>query len=117
MNNWKSLFYQRVRWASKTSSYQSSFGKGLGLVVFGGNLVWVLGFGCRVLGFISIATIVLLSLSKFVVDAVLIYKGNHFLTKTRVRYLILGGLLYPFFSLSVVFYSFFGKYEWKGRKY
>ena len=29
LNDWKSLFYQRVRWASKTSSYQSPFGKGL----------------------------------------------------------------------------------------
>jgi hypothetical protein len=27
------LFYQRVRWASKTSSYQSNFGKALGLLV------------------------------------------------------------------------------------
>jgi hypothetical protein len=25
LNDWKSLFYQRVRWASKTSSYQSNF--------------------------------------------------------------------------------------------
>jgi len=48
MNDWKSLFYQRVRWASKTSSYQSSFGKVLGLIVLGGNLVWVLGVGCWV---------------------------------------------------------------------
>ena len=42
--NWKSLFYQRVRWAAKTSSYQSSFGKFLGLVVFFGNLSFVIGF-------------------------------------------------------------------------
>jgi hypothetical protein len=89
----------------------------LGLIVFGGNLVWVWGVGCWVLGILPIANIVLLSLSKFVVDAVLIYKANHFLTKTRVRYLILGSLLYPFFSLSVAFYSYFGKYEWKGRKF
>ncbi|HKO78187.1 MAG TPA: glycosyltransferase, partial [Flavobacterium sp.] len=27
VNDWKSLFYQRVRWASKTTSYQSIFGK------------------------------------------------------------------------------------------
>jgi hypothetical protein len=34
LNDWKSLFYnQRVRWASKTSSYQSNFGKALGLLV------------------------------------------------------------------------------------
>jgi hypothetical protein len=34
LDDWKSLFYQRVRWASKTTSYQSAFGQVLGLVVF-----------------------------------------------------------------------------------
>jgi glycosyltransferase involved in cell wall biosynthesis len=117
VNDWKSLFYQRVRWASKTGSYNSGFGKGLGLLVFGGNLVWVLGVGCWVLGFILLPNIVLLSLLKFVVDAVLIYKANHFLTKNKMHYLILGSLLYPFFSVSVALYSLFGKYEWKGRRF
>ena len=117
LDDWKSLFYQRVRWASKTTSYQSSFGKGLGLVVFGGNLAWVLGFGFWVLGYIPFPKIVFLSLLKFAVDAVLIYKANSFLTKNRMRYLIMGSLLYPFFSVSVALYSLFGKYEWKGRKF
>jgi glycosyltransferase involved in cell wall biosynthesis len=117
MSDWKSLFYQRVRWASKTGSYQSSFGKRLGLVVFCGNLVWVLGVGCWVLGFIMFQDIISLFLLKFVVDAVLIYKANHFLTKNRIRYLILGSLLYPFFSVGVALYSLFGKYEWKGRRF
>ena len=117
LNDWKSLFYQRVRWASKTSSYQSNFGKGLGLIVFGGNLVWVLGVGCWVSGHIPFQDLVLLTLLKFVVDSILIYKANYFLTKKRMYYLILGSLLYPFFSVSVALYSLFGKYEWKGRRF
>lgn len=117
LDDWKSLFYQRVRWASKTGSYQSSFGKGLGLVVFGGNLAWVLGFGFWVLGLTPFLNIILIFFLKFVVDAVLIYKANYFLTKNRMRYLILGSLLYPFFSVSVALYSLFGKYEWKGRRF
>jgi len=117
LDDWKSLFYQRVRWASKTGSYQSRFGKGLGLVVFVGNLAWVLGVGSWVLGFIPFQEILLLILLKFIVDAVLIYKANSFLTKNRMRYLILGSLLYPFFSVSVALYSLFGKYEWKGRRF
>lgn len=117
LGDWKSLFYQRVRWASKTSSYQSSFGKGLGLVVFGGNLAWVLGFGFWVLGLTPFLNIILIFFLKFVVDAVLIYKANHFLTKNSMRYLILGSLLYPVFSVSVALYSLFGKYEWKGRRF
>ena len=116
-DDWKSLFHQRVRWASKTSSYQSSFGKGLGLLVFIGNLGWMLGIGCWVLDWIWFQNIVFLFLLKFGVDSLLIFKANLFLTKQKMRYLILSSLLYPFFSTSVAFYSLFGKYEWKGRKF
>ena len=45
VDDWKSLFHQRVRWASKTTSYQSNFGKSLGIIVFLGNLGIILGFG------------------------------------------------------------------------
>jgi glycosyltransferase involved in cell wall biosynthesis len=116
-NDWKSLFYQRVRWASKTSSYQSTFGKGLGILVFGGNLCLVLGLSCWVLGLVSFPNIFLLFALKFSVDAILIYKANYFLNKTKMRYLVLSSLLYPFFSVSVALYSLFGKYEWKGRTF
>jgi hypothetical protein len=117
LNDWKSLFYQRVRWASKTSSYQSRFGKGLGLLVFMGNLSLVLGFILSVLGLSSFLNIFLLFVLKFAVDTVLIYKSQRFLTKTKMSYLILSSLLYPFFSVSVALYSLFGKYEWKGRRF
>ena len=117
VNDWKSLFYQRVRWASKTSSYQSRFGIALGLLVFAGNLGLIMAFGLAVLGLFSFPNIILLLLLKFSVDTILIYKANTFLTKTRMRYLILSSLLYPFFSASVALYSLFGKYEWKGREF
>jgi sensor histidine kinase YesM len=117
LNDWKSLFYQRVRWASKTSSYQSTFGKGLGVLVFGGNLCLVLGISFLVFGFVSFPNIFLLFLLKFIVDTVLIYKANHFLNKSKMRYLVLISLLYPFFSTGVALYSLFGKYEWKGRRF
>ncbi len=78
LNDWKSLFYQRVRWASKTSSYQSRFGKGLGLLVFMGNLSLVLGFILSVLGLFSFLNILLLFVLKFAVDTVLIYKTQSF---------------------------------------
>ncbi len=117
VNDWKSLFYQRVRWASKTSSYQSKFGIGLGLVVLGGNMSSVLGFGFWVLGLIPLLNIVLLFILKFTVDTILIYRTNNFLTKNKMHYLILSSLFYPFFSTCVALYSLFGKYEWKGRRF
>ena len=117
VDNWKALFYQRVRWASKTSSYQSSFGKLLGLIVFAGNLILVLSLGFWIMGSIPFLQLLFLSLSKFIIDSILIFKTNRFLTQNKIRYLVLSNLFYPFFSLSVALYAVFGKYEWKGRKF
>ena len=117
LNDWKSLFYQRVRWASKTGSYQSGFGKIVALVVFGGNLSLVVSFVLCALGLIPFFNVLLLFLLKFAVDSILLHKTNRFLIKKRISYLILSSFLYPFFSTSVALYSLFGKYEWKGRRF
>jgi cellulose synthase/poly-beta-1,6-N-acetylglucosamine synthase-like glycosyltransferase len=116
LDDWKSLFYQRVRWAAKTTSYQSSFGKGLGVVVFMGNLGIILGCGLWAMNLLEWEIILVLIVLKYTVDAVLIYKTNSFLG-TKSNYLIRSSLLYPFFSVCVALYSVFGKYEWKGRKF
>jgi glycosyltransferase involved in cell wall biosynthesis len=117
LDDWKSLFYQRVRWASKTTSYQSAFGQVLGLVVFIGNLSIVVGYGLWIMGLLSLLTICLLILLKFAIDAVLIHKSHSFLTTAKIQYLILSSLFYPFFSVGVALYSLIGKYEWKGRHF
>ncbi|MBF4492106.1 glycosyltransferase [Flavobacterium sp. MR2016-29] len=115
--NWKFLFHQRVRWAAKTSSYKSIFGKCLGVIVFIGNLSFVLGFLFLLFGTLSYPLFVMLAFFKFITDFVLLYITNRFLTKSRIKSLILSSLLYPFFSSAVALYSFFGSYEWKGRKF
>jgi len=115
--NWKSLFYQRVRWAAKTSSYQSNFGKVLGMIVFFGNLGFVIGFLFCVLAIWPYPFFVLLAFFKFIIDFILLYKTNQFLTKTRIKSLVLSSLFYPFFSTTVALYSLFGTYEWKGRRF
>jgi glycosyltransferase involved in cell wall biosynthesis len=115
LNNWKSLFYQRVRWASKTGSYSSGFGKFLAMVVFLGNTCcWFFVYGLWLTSF-DLKIVFLLVLKMFV-DFILIYKTNAFF-KTNTKYLILSSLMYPFFSVSVAVYSLFGKYDWKGRRF
>ena len=116
MGDWKSLFYQRVRWASKTGSYQSRFGIGLGLIVFGGNVGLLFVICSLLFGIGNFYLLIFLLLAKFSVDLILIHKTNAFL-KNKTQFFITSSLLYPFFSLSVVLYSLFGKYEWKGRKF
>lgn len=117
VDHWKSLFYQRVRWASKTTSYQSTFGKRLGLLVFIGNFGFVSCFGLTIFGLLPFSFLGLYFLIKFGIDAALIEQTNHFLTKHKIRYLLLSSLWYPFFSTAVAFYCLFGKYEWKGRRF
>lgn len=116
-NDWKSLFYQRVRWASKTTSYQSLFGKRLGLIVFLMNFGFVYCFVMTFLGMFPYFFIGMYFLIKFGIDTVLINQTNKFLTKHKIRFLFLSSLWYPFFSTAVALYSLFGKYEWKGRRF
>lgn len=115
--NWKSLFHQRVRWAAKTSSYQSNFGKYLGLIVFLGNLSFVIGFALFLFKIWTWHLLVAYIVFKFFIDFILLCITNQFLTKTKLRYVVLSSLFYPFFSTSVALYSLFGSYEWKGRKF
>lgn len=115
--NWKSLFYQRVRWAAKTSSYKSSFGKYLGLIVFFGNMSFVIGFFFLLFGIWSYPIFVIFAFSKFGIDYILLFVTNKFLTKNRIKSVLLGSLLYPFFSSTVALYSLFGSYEWKDRQF
>lgn len=117
VNDWKSLFYQRVRWASKTTSYQIAFGKRLGLLVFMMNLGLVCTFTLTLFGIFPWFFVGLLSLIKFAIDTILIQKTNSFLTQNKIRSLFLSSLWYPFFSTAVALYSLFGKYEWKGRRF
>lgn len=116
-DSWKALFHQRVRWASKTSSYQSRFGIGLGLIVFAGNLSLILGLALGIFGWIPLISIMFLWLAKFMVDSVLLYRTHRFLSPYKMRYWIGSSLLYPFFNTSVALYSLFGSYEWKGRRF
>jgi cellulose synthase/poly-beta-1,6-N-acetylglucosamine synthase-like glycosyltransferase len=117
VNNWKSLFYQRVRWASKTTSYQSAFGKRLGFLVFMINFGLICCFGLTFFGLLPFPILGLYFLIKFGIDALLIEQTNRFLTKHKTRYLLLSSLWYPFFSTAVALYCLFGKYEWKGRRF
>lgn len=121
LNNWKDLFHQRVRWASKTKVYKSNFGKILGLIVLCGNLGFIFllfsFFSCFYALTAIFDTIFFgILFLKFYIDYILIQKTQNFL-QTNSKYALLSSFLYPFFSVAVAIYSLFGKYEWKGRRF
>lgn len=115
--NWGSLFSQRVRWASKTGSYDSVFGKDLAVIVFAANLALMVGFVLSVMNLSPWIGVGVLFALKSVFDYILLYKTNHFLRKKWMWFVVTSSLIYPFFCVLVAVSSWFGGYEWKGRKF
>ena len=109
------LFMQRVRWASKTTSYKNIYAKSLAVVVLLMNLSLVLGFGFWILGKIEIWNLSSIFLIKYLVDYVLLYKSNQYLNKGKFLLPLASSLVYPVFSSAVGLYSLFGSFTWKGR--
>ncbi len=114
--SWKALFFQRVRWASKSSAYVDWFSKSLAIVVFLTNFFLVIGFGFWVLGFLTYENLLFYFGIKFLIDFIMIMKSANFFNQ-RVRFVLICSLVYPFFTSAVALYSLFGKYSWKGRSF
>ncbi len=116
VDTWSELFQQRIRWASKSTGYSSFYGKLLALVVFGGNLTWILSFLLWLTSVLDQNIFMLFVALKFLIDFILLFKTANFF-ESKLQYVLASSLLYPFFSVSVAMYSLFGKYNWKGRNF
>lgn len=111
--SWSELFQQRVRWAGKSKSYSSGFGKFVALTVFLANIAFIISLFLIVFGFYEMIILLLL---KVISDLLLANQTARYY-KIKMRNCFLTALIYPFFSSAVAFYSLFGKYEWKGRTF
>jgi cellulose synthase/poly-beta-1,6-N-acetylglucosamine synthase-like glycosyltransferase len=111
------LFMQRVRWASKTTSYKNVYAKSLAVVVLMMNLSLVLGFGFWVLGKIGIWNLSIVFFIKYIIDYILLYKSNQYLNKGKFLLPLASSLVYPVFSSLVGVYSLFGSFTWKQRRF
>ena len=117
-NSWQQLITQRMRWAAKTSSYNNGFGKFTGIIVLLMNLMVILSLLLSVLGLLKATILFYIVFIKFNMDVLLIYKAATFFNQKEVlRSILLGFLLYPFFSVYVAFLSLFKGYKWKDRSY
>lgn len=114
--SWSTLFHQRVRWASKTGNYSGVYSKQLGLSVFLMNFTWIVILLFWLFSLLPTSIFIFVFLLKFLVDNILIHQSSRFF-KINPNYILISNLIYPFFSSSVVFYSFFGTYNWKGRTF
>lgn len=111
------LFMQRVRWASKTTSYKNTYAKLLAVIVLLMNLSLVVSCALWVVDKIGIWTLSIVFLIKYLVDYILIYKSNQYLRKGKFILPLASSLVYPVFSSLVGIYSLFGSFSWKGRTF
>ncbi len=117
-SKFSTLFQQRVRWAAKTSNYPDFFGKITAVFVFLMNLSLLMLPVMALLQIVSWRFAITVFLSKFLVDWILLYRtANFFSRMNALRSYFWSSLLYPVFSVAVVVQTFFGSYEWKGRKF
>lgn len=109
-NSWKNLINQRVRWASKTNNYNSFYPKQLAVFVFLVNLIFVISFVKTIFIYSYLEFLFVFGI-KLIIDSLFLQK--HILNK----YYLPTFFLYPFFTVWVVFKTFFGSYSWKERDF
>ncbi|WP_445955576.1 glycosyltransferase family 2 protein [Yeosuana sp.] len=114
--SWKKLINQRIRWASKISSYENWFGKLTGLIILLMNALIMIGVFLTGFSVIKIKIFLYILFIKFNIDVLLIYKAATFFNqKPGLRSVVFGFIIYPFFSVYIAFISVFKSYSWKGR--
>ena len=114
----KDLIEQRVRWASKTTAYDSLFSKLTGLLVFANSLSMIIVLGLGIAGHTPWLYVGLLFLIKFNVDFVLLFKTSEFFEQQEVmKSYFMSSILHPFFTILVAMLSLRKNYTWKGFSY
>ncbi|WP_205959298.1 glycosyltransferase family 2 protein [Flavobacterium rivulicola] len=111
------FFMQRVRWASKTSGYQSSYAKFLAVIVLLMNLGLVICCLLSVVGNFDWSILLGVFSAKYLVDYWLLHKTNKYLLKGQWILPLTTSIIYPFYSSLVGVYSLFGNFSWKGRQF
>jgi cellulose synthase/poly-beta-1,6-N-acetylglucosamine synthase-like glycosyltransferase len=118
LESFTELWQQRRRWASKTTSVDSWYLKGVGILVTLMQLTLVLSlvlafWDQRYIGFLINAFVL-----KFVTDGWSLSKMAK-LQKLGFCWtdFLKVSLVYPFFTLLFSLTSLYGKFDWKGRQY
>ena len=114
----KGLIQQRLRWAAKTSSYNNTFGKMVGLIIVSMNALIIVTLILTIIGALKFEFLILIFAIKFFLDIFLINKSARFFNQliNPISY-ILSSFLYPVFSVYIAVYSMFFGFKWKDRAF
>ncbi len=114
----KDLIQQRFRWAAKTTSYNNTFGKLVGIIVLFMNTIIISVALLVTISTLKFEVLIIIFSLKFFFDLILIYKYAHFFNqKLSMKNYIVSSLLYPLFSIYIAVYSMFFGFKWKGRAF
>ena len=116
-SGFKSFIHQRIRWASKSKSYNDLFTKITAIVVFLLNLSILTSF---VAGFLEprfFAAGIILLIVKAMADFPIIRETNRIFSKTKwlLWYYPLAVIIYPAYIVLTGMFSLFSGYRWKER--
>lgn len=117
-NSFSQLVSQRIRWAAKSTQYQSVFAKLVGFIVLLMNAALVCMFVFAIAKVFSFKMLFYLLVIKVSIDFLLLYKTARFFNQeSQLSSYFFSSLLYPFFSVFIACMSVFTTYKWKGRRF
>lgn len=109
---------QRIRWATKTTSYKNFFGKFVGLSVLLMNILILTLLLLTVFNVIAWPFLAIALFSKILIDFLLLVPAALFFEQQySLRNYFLSSFFYPFYNTFIGILSLTKTYEWKGRKF
>lgn len=115
---WQSFFQQRLRWASKSKYYSSKNIIYLSSIIYITNLLQIFIYLGIVLVDNFTAVGIMLLLSKWLIDFILLYLAAKFFNKkTILIYVVPMQVFYPIYIVFVGLLSTLISFNWKGRKH
>jgi glycosyltransferase involved in cell wall biosynthesis len=112
------MLQQRIRWASKSTAYNSWKPKLIGLIIFAMNSSIIIGLVLTIFGLIKWWLFLVMLISKQLIDYLLLSKSATFFDRRKaLNTYFFSSLIYPFISVYTVFKAMFSNYEWKGRTF
>ncbi|WP_346236263.1 glycosyltransferase [Niabella insulamsoli] len=114
---WKAFFNQRIRWASKATSYDDKRIFVVLLLVYLFNVTFLVLAVAACFEAVYFYGLLILLLLKTIIEAPFVYDVSRFFDRQgSMKYFLFFQPLHILYTIISGFLGSFGKYEWKGRK-
>ena len=114
---WKAFFNQRIRWASKATSYEDKRIFKVLLLVYLFNVSFLILFIASFFNIIYLYSLIVLLLLKTIVEIPFVSSVSRFFNLQHLlKYFLFFQPLHIVYTIISGFLGSFGKYEWKGRR-